>query len=140
MDSGLAGFLIFFCLIWWIIFSTAVGIWAGQKGRSAVAWTFLAMLISPAVTWLIVFAMAPLPPLTRIATQTCPRCAEEVKVAAKVCRYCGHEFPAREFGTRSTILADPVLPAALWASRKNELGPSGDPNFPHQNPIYTPRF
>lgn len=26
------------------------------------------------------------------ATKVCPRCAERVKTAAKVCRYCGHEF------------------------------------------------
>lgn len=26
------------------------------------------------------------------ATQVCPRCAETVKAAAKVCRFCGHEF------------------------------------------------
>lgn len=25
-------------------------------------------------------------------TKTCPRCAEDVKFAAQVCRYCGHEF------------------------------------------------
>jgi hypothetical protein len=24
--------------------------------------------------------------------KTCPQCAEQVKVAAKVCRYCGHKF------------------------------------------------
>ncbi len=25
--------------------------------------------------------------------KACPQCAEEVKAAARVCRYCGHEFP-----------------------------------------------
>ncbi len=33
------------------------------------------------------------------ATKVCPRCAEDVKVAAAVCRYCGHEFlPTAEIG------------------------------------------
>jgi hypothetical protein len=27
--------------------------------------------------------------------KTCPRCAERVKAAAQVCRFCGHEFQQR---------------------------------------------
>lgn len=28
------------------------------------------------------------------ATKTCPRCAETIKAAAMVCRFCGHTFDA----------------------------------------------
>jgi hypothetical protein len=34
----------------------------------------------------------PVPLAARPTEKTCPRCAELVKFAAQVCRYCGHEF------------------------------------------------
>ncbi len=33
---------------------------------------------------------------TQIDSKVCPRCAETVKAAAQVCRFCGHEFTASE--------------------------------------------
>ncbi|MDX9975912.1 MAG: zinc ribbon domain-containing protein [FCB group bacterium] len=32
------------------------------------------------------------PSTSHDATKVCPKCAEDVKAAAKVCRYCGHAF------------------------------------------------
>ena len=34
--------------------------------------------------------------LDSTATKVCPQCAEEVKAAAKICRFCRYEFPPTE--------------------------------------------
>lgn len=91
------------------------GLLASSRGRSAVAWSLLGAFF-PLISLLILVI---LPNLS--ATQTsdaklaeaehklrlaeiraeqtadrgkvCPMCAETVKSAAKVCRFCGHHFP-----------------------------------------------
>ncbi|MFN2490541.1 MAG: zinc ribbon domain-containing protein [Actinomycetota bacterium] len=45
---------------------------------------------SSAVTTHDPVVQAPPPPPAQ--TKDCPRCAETVKAAAKVCRFCGYEF------------------------------------------------
>jgi len=33
--------------------------------------------------------------ITNSEGKTCPQCAEQVKAAAKICRYCGHNFESK---------------------------------------------
>jgi hypothetical protein len=36
-------------------------------------------------------------------TKTCPQCSEEVKAAAKICRYCRYEFPQTDVNRRESL-------------------------------------
>ncbi len=119
----------------WLAFAFLCGIIAPSRGRSGPAWFALGLLFS-------IFALVALlalprhdmaPKMTdaeaffarkaeREGTtldgtplhKTCPRCAEEVKYAAVVCRFCGHEFgePQRDDTDRRT--------RSLYADRRRD--------------------
>lgn len=70
---------------------------AGMKHR----WMLFAigLIVAPAA---FVGALLPAKPGSRwsaehdLEMKRCPRCAEDVKAAAQVCRFCGHTFPAQD--------------------------------------------
>jgi RNA polymerase subunit RPABC4/transcription elongation factor Spt4 len=69
---------------------------AGRKGRSAVAWFFLAWFF-PVISWIIVASMTP--SSEAVAERDfragraiqCPSCREIIKRDASVCRHCGRQ-------------------------------------------------
>ncbi|TEA78666.1 hypothetical protein [Allopusillimonas ginsengisoli] len=84
-------------IIFWVLASIAIGVWAGNKGRSGFAWFILAVLISPILAAIFLAASSDLSknpvaaleapsPKTHV---TCPDCAEMVKKEARVCKHCG---------------------------------------------------
>ena len=57
------------------------------------------LLVKPAGTLTVTYqlresAVAPQAASLAGDEKTCPQCAEQVKAAAKVCRFCGHSFAA----------------------------------------------
>lgn len=83
----------------WLVMAAIVAMAASSRGRSAIAWFGIAVLISPLFALIAVLVIGP-PKVIRIGvpqkpdTMACPRCAETIKRAALICRFCRHEMPA----------------------------------------------
>jgi hypothetical protein len=83
----------------WIIFPIVAWILASNKGRSRFGWLLLTLLFSP----LMVLILLALPAVVDTSgTRVCPYCAENVKAAAKICRYCQRELPERKPPTQGS--------------------------------------
>jgi len=76
-------------LFFYFILAILVGVFASSKKRSGVGWFFLSLIISPLIGFLIVLIAGP----ASGSVKKCPKCAEEVKAEAQVCRFCKYEFP-----------------------------------------------
>lgn len=92
----------------YLALSLIVGIAAqNHRGRRGMPWFLLSLIASPIIGGLLLLASKDLrqshvavaidpeqPRFTNgpIFDKTCPQCAEQVKVDAKICRFCRHEF------------------------------------------------
>jgi hypothetical protein len=115
-------------LFFWLGFAAVVAVAASNRGHSGAGWFFLALLISPLLAGLFLLASRDLrvEALLRAsnasdgASKVCPRCAERVKLAAFVCRFCEHEF-AGDIPHRSAPASSPIDPFELARQGKVAL-------------------
>ena len=82
----------------YLVLAIIVGVAAqNHRGRQGTPWFLISIVLSPVIGALLLFASKdlrqPKTEMVRIASEkTCPQCAEQVKVDAKICRFCRYEF------------------------------------------------
>ena len=76
-------------LLSWIFLSILVGAVASlKKKRDGLHWFFLSLVITPLIAFIVILVAGS-------TLKRCPKCAEEVKKDAVVCRFCGYDFPEK---------------------------------------------
>lgn len=90
------GFFLLLAVVGWVVCGFVAGAVWESKGGSFGAGFALGLFLGYLGLFYVAFAKPDGAPGTRATGardyKTCPRCAEDVRAAAVVCRFCGHEF------------------------------------------------
>lgn len=115
--------MLLFAFLVWAFFVVITALIAGSKNRSVGGWAALGAFFGVFAT-IAVACCSKLPTEAEIAarreadpavTKVCPRCAERVKAAALICRFCNHEFDPAS-------IPESPRPAALPWTRAEDHG------------------
>lgn len=77
----------------WLIVSLFIAYAANQRGRSAIFWFIVCLLITPIIPAIMLMLLPVKEGSKAMADRkACPQCAESVKQEAKVCKHCGYRI------------------------------------------------
>jgi len=76
---------------WYLIFVVLIGIWANNKNRNGLGWSFIAILISPLIAGFILLFLEKKEDIQEKSLY-CSNCKTEVSEEAEFCPKCGAKF------------------------------------------------
>jgi hypothetical protein len=79
-------------VILWILCAIFSAVMASSKNRSPEGWFLIGLFFGP--FGLLVALMPKVEPPV-VSTRSCPFCAEQIQLAAIVCKHCGRDLPDR---------------------------------------------
>lgn len=96
IDYGKPGMALTWAVVFSVVFfflwvSSLIAGMALKKGRSWGVFFVLSILF-PFITWVIAASLSTDQSAVRVPVKVCPRCAEDVKVEATLCKHCGTEL------------------------------------------------
>lgn len=80
----------------WLFLTLCIGAWANSMNRSFFGWFLISFFFSP-----IIGAIALL--IFGAKNKTCPKCAETVKVEAKICKHCSFNFELQSPSPKKSV-------------------------------------
>ncbi len=127
-------------VLFWFGFSILCGVIGASKGRSGFLVFLAAIFLTPVLTLIYILAVPKhknVDPPTSSASSVdiaCPKCAETIKRAAKVCRFCGLDLEAhrveQERGKAATL--DESIASDAFASDSSVTNADIDTNSNQQ--------
>jgi hypothetical protein len=85
-----------FIFIIWFLCSAGIAAWAKKLDRSPILWFIFAAILSPLIAAFLLL-------MGGAVSKKCPKCAEQIKKDAQVCKHCGHSFTVSNDSTISQV-------------------------------------